>query len=48
MENNYDRKKIALENNVSVVLALIAGAFLVVASVIMFLNIVVPPIFKNE
>ncbi len=40
MENNYDRKKIHLEGKISVVLALIAGAFLVLASVVMFLNIV--------
>ena len=38
--DNYDRRKINIENKLSEVLAMIAGAFLVVASVVMFTNIV--------
>lgn len=37
---NYDRKKIMIEGKLSVVFAMIAGVFLVVASVVMFVNIV--------
>lgn len=38
--NNYDQRKIVIEEKVSVLLALIAGVFLCIASVIMFTNMI--------